>query len=143
MYKVKTGILLLSILYSSLAMSSEARKNVKIKITAGNKVAIAMLDDNPTSNDFAKRLPLTIELTDYSSTEKIHYLSSKLSVKDAPPGMTPSRGDITYYSPWGNLAVFYKGFSYSSGLIKLGKIESGLDILNGDRPITAKFEVIE
>jgi len=138
-----TSIILLSTFCTNLVLSSEVGKNMKIKITAGNKVAIAILDDNPTSKDFATRMPLTIELTDYASTEKIHYLSSKLSVKNAPPGMTPAIGDITYYSPWGNLALFYKGFSYSSGLIKIGRIESGVDILNSDKPITVKFEVIE
>ncbi|MNU08615.1 hypothetical protein D3C72_2547400 [compost metagenome] len=44
-------------------------------------------------------------------------------------------GDLTYYAPWGNLAIFYKDFDYSSGLIHLGVIESGIDRLarvNGD-----------
>ncbi|WP_337926728.1 cyclophilin-like fold protein [Paenibacillus caui] len=32
---------------------------------------------------------------------------------------------ITYYAPWGNLAIFYRDFRYSSGLIKLGSIDAG------------------
>ncbi len=43
--------------------------------------------------------------------------------KDAPAGYKPSVGDITFYAPWGNLAIFYKGFSYSNGLIVMGKID--------------------
>jgi hypothetical protein len=38
-------------------------------------------------------------------------------------------GDITYYAPWGNLAIFYKDFSYSAGLIKLGTLDSGSEAL--------------
>ena len=38
-------------------------------------------------------------------------------------------GDITYYAPWGNLAIFYKDFGYSRGLVILGKIDSGLEAL--------------
>jgi Cyclophilin-like family len=35
-------------------------------------------------------------------------------------GSDPSIGDIAYYAPWGNLALFYKDFGYSNGLITLG-----------------------
>jgi hypothetical protein len=31
-------------------------------------------------------------------------------------------GDITYYAPWGNLAIFYRDFGYSPGLVRLGHI---------------------
>ncbi len=43
--------------------------------------------------------------------------------------MTPQVGDFAYYAPWGNLAIYYKAFSYSSGLILLGRIEEGLENL--------------
>jgi hypothetical protein len=36
----------------------------------------------------------------------------------------PAAGDIAYYAPWGNLAIFSKDFGYSRGLVKLGTIES-------------------
>jgi hypothetical protein len=45
-------------------------------------------------------------------------------------------GDFTYYSPWGNLAIFYRDFGYADGLIIMGSIESGgvekLARMNGD-----------
>ena len=43
--------------------------------------------------------------------------------------MDPSVGDIAYYAPWGNLAIFYKDFGYSRGLIRLGRIDSGIEVL--------------
>jgi hypothetical protein len=39
-------------------------------------------------------------------------------------------GGIAYYAPWGNVAIFYKDFGYSKGLIGLGRIDSGIDALN-------------
>lgn len=58
------------------------------------------------------------------------YLLRKLSTKDAPSGSSdPDLGDLTLYDPWGNLAIFYKDFAYASGLVKLGKIESGIEKL--------------
>lgn len=100
--------------------------------------------DNPTSRDFLTLLPLKLTLKDYARTEKISYLSRKLSTQNAPAGSDPSIGDFTYYSPWGNLAIFYRDFGYANGLIILGNIESGIEKLAniGDN-FTVKIERID
>lgn len=118
-------------LATSPEIHSEEKKvtDVKIRIIFNDIVLTATMYDNPTAKDFISLLPLTLELKDYNGTEKISYLPKKLSLKDAPSGCDPSIGDITYYSPWGNIAIFYKDFSYSSGLIKLGKIDSNVNFL--------------
>jgi hypothetical protein len=121
--------------------SSSTTDSMKLKITIGRKVAHATLHDNPTTRDFIALLPLTLTLTDYNATEKISDLPKILSTKDAPVGYKPSVGDITLYAPWGHLAIFYKDFSYSNGLISLGKITSGIQALNASGPIKAKFEL--
>jgi hypothetical protein len=117
-------------------------KIMKILITVNGKPIPATLADNATARDFAALLPLTLTLEDYSRTEKIHYLPKKLSTEGAPSGMVPVTGDITYYAPWGNLAIFYKDFGYSSGLIKLGRIESGEASLNVSGSVQARIELI-
>ena len=61
--------------------------------------------------------------------EKIADLPTRLATQGEPAGYTPRTGDVAYYAPWGNLALFIKDFSYSAGLVKLGEIESGLDLL--------------
>lgn len=116
---------------------------MKIKITTGKKVIQAPLYDSPASRDFISLLPLDLILDDYNSTEKISNLPKKLSTKNAPTGYKPSAGDITFYSPWGNLAIFYKNFSYSTGLIPLGKIDSGIDVLNMSGSLAVKIELVE
>jgi hypothetical protein len=93
---------------------------IKIRIKIEGTAITATLAGNETSRDFVALLPLTLTLKDYGTTEKISDLPKKLSTKDAPPGYDPSVGDITYYAPWGNLALFHKDFGYSSGLVKLG-----------------------
>jgi hypothetical protein len=85
-------------------------------------------------------LPLTLELTDYNRTEKIAQISKSLVTTDAPEGFTPAAGDIAYYAPWGNLAIFHKGFGYSKGLIKLGRIQGDLSILKPALPQKALIE---
>jgi hypothetical protein len=121
--------------------SCSKRDSMKLKIIIGDRVISAILNDNATTRDFVSLLPLTLTLADYSRTEKISDLPKKLSTNDAPAGYKPSVGDITLYSPWGNLAIFYKDFSYSNGLILLGKITSGIEVLNVSGPLKAKFEL--
>ena len=117
------------------------QETMKLKITIGENTAMAILYDNPTSRDFVTMLPLTVEMDDYANTEKIFYPSRKLSIQDAPKGFKPSVGDITLYAPWGNIALFYKDFSYSSGLISMGKITKGIEYFKTKGKITVKIEL--
>ena len=103
---------------------------MKIRFTIdGKEFASATLRDNATARDFLALLPVTVTLEDYASTEKIAYLQRKLSTEGAPAGSDPSVGDIAYYAPWGNLAMFYKDAPYARGLLPLGRIDSSMDVL--------------
>lgn len=115
---------------------------MKIQMTVGAAViATATLDNNESARDFAALLPLVLHLKDYASTEKIADLPRALTTKGAPAGYEPSAGDISYYAPWGNLAIFHKDFEFSSGLVRLGQVESGLDAirLSGTEPVRIDF----
>jgi len=111
---------------------------LKIRIDVDGTRVIVYLDDNKTARDFISLLPLTLTLEDYAATEKIGYLPRKLSSSDASAGISPRTGDVTYYAPWGNLAIFHKDFRYSPGLVKLGSIRDGIDVLrrNGRFSVT-------
>ena len=104
-----------------------------------HSIAASMID-NTTTRDFLALLPVTLTLDDYNGTEKISYLPKKLSTADAPAGFTPSIGDIAYYAPWGNVAIFYRDFRYSRGLVLLGRIQSGLEALTAQTPLKATIE---
>jgi len=116
---------------------------MKISIRTQHKVITATLADNETSRDFVSLLPITLTLKDYAATEKVSDLPRRLSTEGAPAGSDPSIGDIAYYSPWGNLAIFYQNFRYSSGLIKLGKIDTGIEELNVPEGTKVMIELIE
>ncbi len=100
----------------------------------------AKLLDNPTARDFYSLLPLSLTLKDYASTEKIAYLDRKLSTEQAPDGIAGKKGDITYYAPWGNLAIFYKDFGYAKGLIKLGQLEGDFSVLRAGSDLPVLIE---
>ena len=114
-----------------------------IRLDIAGTLLTATLDDTETTRDFASLLPLTLTLEDYASTEKISYLPRKLTTKGAPAGTTPLAGDVTYYAPWGNLALFHRDFEYSSGLVKLGALHGGVEALRRRGPLAVTIELTE
>ncbi len=113
---------------------------MKIRMDVDGQPVIAMLDDTAAARDFAKLLPLSLTLADYARIERIADLPKKLSTQGAPAGVTPSAGDLTYYSPWGNLAIFVEGSDYARGLVRLGRVESGLPALQRPAPLQVRIE---
>lgn len=101
----------------------------RIKVIVGDTTLPATLDDMPAARDFASMLPLELVVSDYHGTEKVADLGRKLDATDAPEGYAPQAGDITQYRPWGNLAIFYKPFSYSRGLVRLGAFDGSIAAL--------------
>lgn len=108
-----------------------AERSVQVRLIVGNEEAVVMLDDNPASRDFLSMLPLTLTFEDYNGTEKIGALPRKLDTQGAPSSCDPDVGSFTYYAPWGNLAIFYRDFRHSSGLVPLGHVNSGMETLAG------------
>jgi hypothetical protein len=113
--------------------------SMKIQFEVDGTSITASLNDSAAARDFASLLPLTLSLKDYASTEKVADLPRKLSTQGAPAGIDPEIGDFTYYAPWGNLALFYKDFGYSAGLVRLGRIESGIAAIQWSGPQTVKI----
>lgn len=117
---------------------------MKLRLITEDTVLTATLVDNAATRDFVSLLPLSLTLRDYAGTEKVSDLPKRLSTSGTPPGVDPVVGDLAYYAPWGNLAIFYRDFGYSSGLVKLGHIESGIEKLGRARgEFVVRFELVE
>ena len=115
----------------------------RIHVIVGSETLSATLDETPAGRDFARLLPLELSLSDYHATEKIADLPRELDTTGAPASYSPEAGDITYYAPWGNLAIFYKPFRTSSGLVRLGAFDGPIDALLQDGAIPIRIEAAE
>lgn len=113
---------------------------MKIRLTINGRPTTATLDDTPSARDFLTLLPLTLKLDDYNATEKIATLPHKLSTQGAPVAIEPRVGDFAYYAPWGNLALFYRDFGNSTGLIRLGRFDAGVELLEGPGSLDVTIE---
>lgn len=115
-----------------------------VRMMVGEHELYITIYDNPTSRDFLSKLPLTLTFEDFNATEKISYLPETLTTEDAPDSFAPDAGDVALYAPWGNLSIFYKDFRDSAGLISIGHMDEGIEILAEiDDSFTAVLEFIE
>ena len=118
-------------------------QTVKIRIVAEGAVLTATLDDHPTARALLALLPLQLTLEDYAATEKISDLPKRLPTEGSPPGTEPAAGDLAYYAPWGNLAVFHRPFRYSPGLVRLGRIDGDIGVLRRRGALRVRIERVE
>ncbi|MFC8666487.1 cyclophilin-like fold protein [Streptomyces sp. NPDC057199] len=117
--------------------------DMNIRITLDGTPVDATLNDSAAARDFAAQLPLTLNLTDFHQNEKIADLPRRLSTSGAPSGVHPRTGDLAYYAPWGNLAIYYRDGSPSTGndLIILGHMpESATETLAENDEVNITIE---
>jgi hypothetical protein len=126
---------------SSKNRKGPAMESVVIQLTGPNGESVsATLEDGAAARAFRALLPLTLTLTDYNATEKISDLPKRLSTEGEPAGIDPEPGDLAYYAPWGNLAIFYNDFGYSRGLVRLGQLSRIPDAFRQSGPVTVTVE---
>lgn len=108
--------------------------------TQGVDVKIQVeLDNNQASKEFLGQLPLELEFSDYANKEKIAHLPKALTVKNTPD-YDPQIGDLFYFSPWGNIGIFYGKQPSYNGLVYLGKLVNAKD-LQSLRSIKGNFKL--
>lgn len=97
----------------------------------------ATLEGNPSARDLFTMLPLDLKITDYSTNEKVAYLPRKLTEEGSGPFGNEAVGDLCYYAPWGNLALFHGSYRWSRGLIRLGRLDKGAKplLVRGEYPL--------
>ena len=123
--KILTAVCVMALLVIASAAWAEAPKRVKFTWSGGE--AVAELNGGASAESLWAMLPLTLDFEDFNGTERIAYTDGKISTDGAPASYTPSAGDITLYAPWGNVAVFYRPFRESRGLVPLGRFIEGAD----------------
>lgn len=137
------AIFLFAMCGAASAQDNGQEDQMNIRFIIEGTELTATLNNSAAARDFASLLPLDLSLSDYASTEKVADLPHRLDTEGAPRSYQPSRGDITYYAPWGNLAIFYRDFRDSAGLVPLGRFDGDLDALLRGDSFTARFELAQ
>lgn len=109
-----------------------AAVGTKIRLKVGEKVLSATLIDSETARDFLSLLPLTVTMNDLFRREKFAHLPRAIA-QGGERAYTYELGDIAYWSPGPDVAIFYRHDGQKipdPGIIVIGKVESGLEALN-------------
>lgn len=99
---------------------------MQITIKSNGRTLVFKLNDSPAAKDLYAQLPLTTQVQNYGTNEKIFYPPETLDTHHAIES-NGNIGSLAYYEPWGNVVIFYKPFSPTPGcrLYNLGQITSG------------------
>ncbi|NYB72958.1 S-layer homology domain-containing protein [Sedimentibacter hydroxybenzoicus DSM 7310] len=111
-------------------------EEMNIRITANGNTIDFRLNEIQAARDLYAQLPLTVAVENYGRNEKIFYPSQKLNTINATLADAQSgSGTLAYYSPWGNVVIFYGSSDSASGLYELGHAISGsehIESLSGE-----------
>ncbi len=122
----------------SEANAAEVRR---ISVQFGENRIICELNDGTAADTLYDQLPLTIEVEDYSTNEKIFYPPQSLDTGDSPLAQAGA-GTLAYYEPWGDVVFFYGDYNENPSLFELGQVLSGVEMLS-EMSGTITIEVIE
>lgn len=114
----------------------------QITVTSASGSTVFELNESPAAEVLYNQLPLTIEVEDYSTNEKIFYPPEDLDTSDTPPA-DAGVGTLAYYEPWGDVVMFYDDFGAAGGLYELGQAVSGeelIESMSGTLEITAGMQ---
>jgi len=120
-------------------------KDMKLKITVGNKILTATLIDHETTRAFMEKLPLTLKMTELNGNEKYGNLSEKLPGKAVKAG-TIHAGDLMLWdADYKCLVLFYKTFSSPYSYVKLGTVDhiGELEAVLGSGNVQVRFEQLQ
>ena len=120
---------------SSPAAASQAQETpvtgaLRISVQCGDGVVLYELNDGSAAASLYAQLPLTLEVEDYSTNEKIFYPPQELDTSDAPLA-DAGAGTLAYYAPWGDVVMFYGDYSQNPSLFALGQVVSGGALVSG------------
>ena len=117
----------------------DTTQNREIKIKIANQTFDVILENNPTTNAFIKKLPLECDMLELNGNEKYFYLSDSLPTNSSKPRKIRS-GDLMLYGD-NCLVIFYKDFETNYSYTRLGQIKNpeNLAEIVGNNDIHAIF----
>lgn len=108
----------------------EMTEGRQISVRFGENQILCELNGGSAADSLYEQLPLTIEVEDYSTNEKIFYPPQPLDTGDSPLAQAGA-GTLAYYEPWGDVVFFYGDYHENPSLFELGQVISGSEMISG------------
>lgn len=139
------GIAAISEAQSMKDESLEKSDRMRIRLRVNDKTITATLIGSQTTRDFVSLLPLTLTMNDLFGREKFAHLPKALST-EGKRVHTFEVGEIAYWSPGPDVAIFYRQDGDKipdPGIIVIGRLDSGAETLYVDGSIKITIELIK
>ncbi len=113
-----------------------------IKLRFDEQGILVKMDNTESAKSFLELLPLRVKVEDYAGKEKIFSIPRRLQTgANDGANYNPQIGDLFYFSPWGNVGIFYDKQPSHNGLIRLGILQGGVDSINKLKAQRDDFEL--
>ena len=94
------------------SQQSEQRQ-ISVQFDGGS--VVYALNNGTAADSLYAQLPLTIQVEDFSTNEKIFYPPQELDTSDSPLAQAGA-GTLAYYEPWGDVVLFYGAYNENPSL---------------------------
>lgn len=113
----------------------------RMKITVGDTVLYATLEDNDTARAIAEMLPMTLSMMDLYGREMCYRFANALPANEART-RGYDVGEIVYWPPRHSFVILYEQNGERFEMQSIGRLESGVDAFgHGDVEVT--FELAD
>ena len=145
MRKKMAAILSAAAILGTVGAAGAAGEEIELVIQ-GATYPIELNASGP-AQELVKRLPLTVQFSDFGSKERIAYVKPALTLSGEADHGAPKVGAFGWYAPWGNLCVFREPLSYGSNdLFILGQLTPRtLDAIvkSADEPVVLRRRAVK
>ncbi len=102
----------------------EEEATMKISVKSADYEIIYELNNSNAAKTLYEQLPLTMEVEPFGNNEMTFYPPQKLDTADTPLS-NGEAGTLSYYSPWGDVVMFYDSCNPNGSLYGLGEVVFG------------------
>ena len=118
-------------------------EDIKVKVTAGDHVMTATLQDNATARAFASKLPMTLPMMDLYGREMCYRFPDALPANEVGT-MGYDVGDIMYWTPRHSFVIMYEqNGEVIGGMQMVGRIDSGVEAFRSTGDVKVTFELLK
>lgn len=117
--------------------------SIKLKITANGKTLTAVMEDNPTVQAFAKKLPVTLKMENLYQREMCYrYGGGTFPIGTLRSGRYEI-GDIIYWPPRGSFVILYAQNGEEFERQHMGHISGNVGFFRNAGDMDVMFELLK
>jgi|GEM_PF-459668 len=138
---MKKFVFLIIVMMIAISQDAMSQSQYRVKMTFGENTLMATLDDNSTTRAFVAQLPLTLPMLDLYGVEMCYRFQEALPTDDVSD-QAYEVGEIMYWPPRHSFVIRYAQNNEVFEMQKMGKVDSGVEILDGIGDIDITFELV-